>query len=127
LHSDDVRDLLRLVEECRQLVDAGGSPSLRLRRGVARIARGDHETEEHLLEMLRATCPSLFAGEEAQADTLSPREQEALGVLLTGAPEKQVAVRLGVSRHTAHEYVKALYRKLGVRSRAQLMARRRWP
>jgi DNA-binding CsgD family transcriptional regulator len=34
-------------------------------------------------------------------------------------------MQLGVSVHTAHTYTKALYRKLGVHSRGELMARAR--
>jgi len=54
---------------------------------------------------------------------LSPREKDTLEILLSGVPEKIVADKLGVSPHTAHDYVKSLYRKLGVTSRAELMAR----
>ena len=39
-----------------------------------------------------------------------------------GTPD-DVAAALGVSPHTVHGYVKALYRKMGVTSRAELMAR----
>ncbi len=60
---------------------------------------------------------------EWDAVRLSPRERETLALLMTGAPEKQIAARLGISPHTAHDYVKALYKKLGVTSRAELMAR----
>lgn len=56
-------------------------------------------------------------------ERLSPRERQTLHLLLTGAAQKQVAERMGVSLHTAHDYVKAVYKKLGVRSRAELMAR----
>lgn len=52
----------------------------------------------------------------------SPRERATLDLLLTGVSEKEIARKLGISRHTAHGYVKNLYRKLGVRSRAELMA-----
>lgn len=42
--------------------------------------------------------------------------------LVEGDSEKQVVARLGVSRTTAHQYVTALYRYFGVRSRGQLLA-----
>ena len=53
---------------------------------------------------------------------LSPRERETLEHLLAGASEKEVAVLLHRSRHTIHSYVKRIYRQLGVRSRAELLA-----
>ena len=42
--------------------------------------------------------------------------------LLEGDGEKQAALRLGLSRHTVHEYVGELYRRFGVCSRPELMA-----
>lgn len=54
---------------------------------------------------------------------LSPRERQTLALLVTGAPEKLIAARLGLSCHTVHDYVKAVYRKAGVTSRVELIAR----
>jgi DNA-binding CsgD family transcriptional regulator len=59
---------------------------------------------------------------EASPADLSPRLRQTLGCLLEGDSEKQVAGRLGLSLPTAHQYVTALYKRFGVRSRAQLMA-----
>jgi DNA-binding CsgD family transcriptional regulator len=42
---------------------------------------------------------------------------------MTGASEKQIANQLGLSPHTTHHYVKTLYRRFGVSSRAEFMAR----
>ena len=53
---------------------------------------------------------------------LSPRLRQTLHALLAGDSEKQIALRLGVSSPTAHEYVGALYRHFSVNSRAELMA-----
>ena len=41
---------------------------------------------------------------------------------MTGASEKQIASQLGLSPHTTHHYVKTLYRRFGVSSRAEFMA-----
>jgi DNA-binding NarL/FixJ family response regulator len=57
------------------------------------------------------------------APGLSPRLDQTLRGLLAGDGEKQVAERLGVSVHTAHAYVKDLYKRLGVSSRGELMAK----
>jgi DNA-binding NarL/FixJ family response regulator len=54
---------------------------------------------------------------------LSPRMQQTLQRLLVGDSEKQIANQLGLSRHTVHVYVKALYRGFGVSSRGELLAR----
>ena len=65
---------------------------------------------------------SLVSATEPRPDTLSPRLRQTLACLLEGDSEKEVASRLGLSQATTHEYVSALYRHFGVRSRAQLMA-----
>ena len=52
---------------------------------------------------------------------LSPRARQTLSLLLEGAGEKQVAAKLGLSPHTVHVYVKELYRKHRVCSRAELL------
>jgi DNA-binding CsgD family transcriptional regulator len=54
---------------------------------------------------------------------LSPRQRQTLRHLLEGDLEKQVAAKLGLSRHTVHVYVKALYKHFGVSSRGELLAK----
>ena len=43
--------------------------------------------------------------------------------MLHGASEKAIASQLGLSRHTVHDYVKQIYRRFDVSSRAELLAR----
>lgn len=54
---------------------------------------------------------------------LSRRMEQTLRSLLGGDSEKQVAAKLGLSPHTIHVYVKALYKKYGVSTRAELLAK----
>ena len=53
---------------------------------------------------------------------LSPRLYVTLQRLMAGDSEKQVAYHLGLSHHTIHGYVKAIYRHFGVSSRGELFA-----
>jgi DNA-binding CsgD family transcriptional regulator len=53
---------------------------------------------------------------------LSPRLRQTLVCVLQGDSEKQVAARLGLSLSTTHQYITALYRIFGVRSRSELLA-----
>jgi DNA-binding NarL/FixJ family response regulator len=53
---------------------------------------------------------------------LSPRLRQTLSGLLAGNSEKQVAATLGLSKHTVHLYVTAIYRHFGVNSRGELLA-----
>lgn len=50
---------------------------------------------------------------------LTPREQEALGLLAQGISVKHLAQSMGISPHTAGDYVKSIYRKLNITSRAE--------
>jgi DNA-binding CsgD family transcriptional regulator len=45
---------------------------------------------------------------------LSRRERQVLASLLAGARRKEIAADLGISVHTLNDYVKSLYRRLGV-------------
>ena len=53
---------------------------------------------------------------------LSRRLLQTLALLLEGDAEKEVALKLGLSPHTVHVYVKALYRRFAVNSRGELLA-----
>lgn len=53
---------------------------------------------------------------------LSPRERQTLARLLKGSSEGDVAEELRLSPRTVHDYVESLHRKLGVRSRGELLA-----
>jgi DNA-binding CsgD family transcriptional regulator len=54
---------------------------------------------------------------------LPPRLSQTLKELLAGSSEKQIAVKLQLSQHTVHNYVKALHQRFGVSSRGELLAR----
>ena len=60
---------------------------------------------------------------ELDLPRLSPAERRVFNHLVRGRPEKVVARRLNISRHTVHNHVRLIYRKLGVCSRAELLAR----
>jgi hypothetical protein len=54
---------------------------------------------------------------------LPPRLVQTLDGILHGDSEKQIAFALGLSRHTIHNYIRALHRRFGVSSRAELIAK----
>ena len=85
-------------------------------------------------EALLAGCPDpgvlparLAAVRRAAAATepLTERELTVLRFLSGGLSEREIGRELFVSFHTVHTHVKSLYRKLGVSSRAEAVARAR--
>jgi DNA-binding NarL/FixJ family response regulator len=96
------QELLRAIEE----VHRGGSPM------TSNIAR-------KVVQSFGQTRPSASAG----ADDLSPREQEVLDLLARGYLYKEIAERLNISVPTVNTYVRRVYEKLHVRSRAQAVAK----
>lgn len=89
----DIQDVVRRSEESRRPKAASSSTSTDVRTHAA-----------------------------LDAADLSPRLRETGAALMTGASEKQIASQLGLSPHTTHHYVKTLYRRFGVSSRAEFMA-----
>ena len=62
-------------------------------------------------------------GEDPGQATLSAREREVVGLIATGATNREIADRLFLSPHTIKEYTSSVYRKLGVRNRAEAVKR----
>jgi DNA-binding CsgD family transcriptional regulator len=104
------------------LVHASRSPT-----GEVRIAEDE---VAHMRQLVATFCRML--GEQVldgkppshgNGEPLSPRERQTLELLLRGNAEKEIAGRLAISRHTVHVYVKSLYKRYGVCSRGELLAR----
>ena len=68
-------------------------------------------------------APQGFARDEPGAPLLTPREVEILALVGEGASNKAVARRLGISAHTVKFHLEAVFRKLGVTTRAEAVAR----
>lgn len=54
---------------------------------------------------------------------LPPRLAQTLAALLEGMSEKQIAMKLELSQHTIHNYVKALHQRFEVSSRGELLSK----
>ncbi len=67
------------------------------------------------------TCFS--ADIELHGVRLSPRERDVLDLIGAGSTNREIARALHLSPHTIKEHTSTLYRKLGVRNRAQAVHR----
>jgi two-component system response regulator DesR len=61
----------------------------------------------------------VFADHSPLDSPLSEREQEVLSLIADGSTNKEIAGSLHLSPHTVKEHTSAIYRKLGVRNRAE--------
>jgi len=71
-----------------------------------------------LLEVPQGPAARAMAPPEA----LTAREAQILALLAEGLVNKQIAARLGISRHTVKTHLGALFHKLGVSTRAEAVA-----
>ncbi len=66
----------------------------------------------------------VFGAEEAgPKQSLSDRERQVARLIATGSTNREIAAELHLSAHTIKEYTSSLYRKLGVRNRAEAVKR----
>ncbi len=90
----------------------------RLQKSVLAVLSGATVMDDGMWRLLferRATEPS---GVE-----LTPREQEVLGLMAEGLSNKLIAVRLGISEHTAKFHVNSVLEKLGAETRTEAVVR----
>jgi hypothetical protein len=82
--------------------------------------------EDQIVHLLHEQVEAMSAPAAASGGKLAnlpPYLQRLVPELLAGAGEKQIAARLGFTFNTTHQYIKAIYRRVGVTSRAEFMAR----
>jgi PAS domain S-box-containing protein len=73
------------------------------------------------------THPGPLALKDPELQALSPREKEVLAELAAGMRAPGIAGSLHISPHTVRNHLKAIYRKLGVKTQAELIERVRSP
>ena len=100
-------------------------------RQPERRRRDDRIAERPLLHLRPASLRPLVRRprpwsarwtDRARPSLLTSREQDILGLLVSGVDLQTGSVRLGITVNTARGYVKNLYRKLGVHNQLELLA-----
>jgi len=103
---------------------AQGLPPLSpaIARRLLRHFQGELANPAGPLEAPGAIRPAAAAAPEVE---LTAREREVLSLLAQGARSADIALALGISRHTVGDHVKHIYRKLEIGSRAEAALRAR--
>ena len=109
----------RLLEAIRE-IRAGGVP---MSRTIARKVIETFRSREAVLPPDSTAAAS--AAVSTDDESLTPREQQVLELLVEGFSYKETSQRLGISISTVGTYVQRIYEKLHVSSRREIMARRR--
>jgi DNA-binding CsgD family transcriptional regulator len=85
------------------------------------------EREKAIVHLLHTHAPHVYAApkraHEPKLDRLAPRLQPVLRYLMQGNSDKEIAMKLKLSRHTIHRYTQAIFAALGVHSRGELLAK----
>ncbi len=107
--------------ECRQMLAFGATACLAknteardVLHAIHLASRGLHVLPPAMIESSPAVGPEL----------LTPREAEVLELLQSGRSNAEIAQALHVGIETVRTHARRIYRKLGVRTRRELQARR---
>lgn len=106
-----------------RLLDAGSGRGL-LEVNVHRLARETHPIPEDLMLLVMREVAASARSASLPLNGLTRRQQEvALLLATTGGSYKEIAARLTIRDGTMRTHVENIYRRLGVRSREELMVR----
>ena len=135
VEAQDTADVALVDGDCAQAEDR---PTVVLGSGDDRVSGSlaPGADAHQIYAALRAVAAGLIvrspAAKEAGFDQLdesdvqgllTPRELEVLGAIMEGFTNKTIARQLDISLHTVKYHVESIFRKLGVRSRAEAVAK----
>ena len=85
---------------------------------ITAVSEGETYIQGRLMEPLLADV----TGSPRQTGRLSPREQQVLQLIADGSENKQIARELGLSEATVKTYIRGVFERLDVSSRAEAVA-----
>ncbi len=115
-------EIHQVSPETRVLLISGAgviSPNVARAAGAAGFISKDWSAVDVVRAVRRVSQGHEVFAEAPLDSPLSEREQEVLSLIATGSTNKEIAGRLHLSPHTVKEHTSAIYRKLGVRNRAE--------
>ncbi len=85
---------------------------------IREIANGTDQIEQ---DSSNAVLKEIRNGDQEAQRPLTPRERQVLCGVFSGRTNKEIAHKLGISESLVKAFLQQLFRKAGVRSRAQLV------
>ena len=120
-------DRVGITEELADRVSSQTEFLVRIHEEFQDIFRGIAIELEEVRRALGLFSSGVARGTMSELRELSPREWEVLRELINGHRISGIATALCISPHTVRNHAKSIYRKLGVRSQLDLVARFRSP
>jgi DNA-binding NarL/FixJ family response regulator len=121
--ADVCEEIRRASPSTRVLLISGAgvvSPSVARAAGASGFISKDWSAVDVVKAVRMVSLGTEVFADHAPLDSpLSEREQEVLSLIATGSTNKEIAGDLHLSPHTVKEHTSAIYRKLGVRNRAE--------
>jgi DNA-binding CsgD family transcriptional regulator len=123
--SDPVLEEFRHLDHLKELArrDARFSTVIGVADGRWLAVHGTPLGPGRVAIVLTSATPSDLFGVVVAGAGLSPREIEVTRLICRGHSDAEIASLLHISPHTAHDHVRAVRTKLGVRSRAEVAAK----
>jgi DNA-binding NarL/FixJ family response regulator len=119
--SDAAEDVIGVIRAGARGYVTKTISSAELGDAVARVADGDAVFSPRLAGfVLDAFAAGDRVGDDAELDTLTPREREVLQLIARGYRYKEIAARLHLSVKTVEAHVSSVLRKLQLTSRHEL-------
>jgi DNA-binding NarL/FixJ family response regulator len=120
--ADVCEEIHKVSPNTRVLLISGAgvvSPNVARSAGAAGFISKDWSAVDVVRAVRRVSQGQEVFAEAPLDSPLSEREQEVLSLIATGSTNKEIAGQLHLSPHTVKEHTSAIYRKLGVRNRAE--------
>ncbi len=103
------------------LVASDVEPSA-LERTIAAAMRGDSAFPRSSLTGLARLVVGGPSGQRASTSPLTARQDQVVGLIASGATDREIAEVLRISESTAHKHVQNALRRARARTRSQLVA-----
>ena len=116
-------EIARLLDRIATLMAEAAPAEVMHRTGVASCQQNAEDTQTVILHIENGNIAYTIVKQPLQErTTLSPREQEIVHLVSNGFPNKGIARKLAISQHTVNTHVRRIFDKLGVNSRAEMVA-----